>query len=132
MKKISLLFCLLTGTIGFSQTGYDIKINIKGAKDTMVFLAKYNFDKQYITDTCKKIKNGLITFKGKKDLDKGVYFLVSQDKVRYFDFFVNMNTKMNISSDISDMVNSLKSADSKENEDFFGYIKFITQYFFEL
>ena len=55
MKKISLLFCLLTGTIGFSQTGYDIKINIKGAKDTMVFLAKYNFDKQYITDTCKKI-----------------------------------------------------------------------------
>ncbi|MBK7667184.1 MAG: DUF4369 domain-containing protein [Sphingobacteriaceae bacterium] len=126
MKKLAVLFCLLTGTLSYSQGGYDIKINIKGLKDTMVFLAKYNFDKQYIVDTCKKVKNGNIVFKGKKDLDKGVYFLVSQEKIRYFDFFVNENTKLTISSDMADMVNGLKAPGSKENEDFFGYIQFIT------
>lgn len=126
MKKLVVLFCLLTGTLSYSQGGYDIKINIKGLKDTMVFLAKYNFDKQYIVDTCKKVKSGNIVFKGKKDLDKGVYFLVSQEKIRYFDFFVNENTKLTISSDMADMVNGLKAPGSKENEDFFGYIQFIT------
>jgi len=127
MKKLLFLICTLTCSLCFSQGGYDIKVNIKGAKDSMVFLAKYNFDKQYIADTCKKVKNGVITFKGKNPLDKGVYFLVSQDKVRYFDFFVNENSKMTFSSDVSDMVNSLKSLDSKENENFFNYIKFISQ-----
>ncbi len=126
MKKSIVLFLAFTCSFCFSQ-GYDIKVNIKGAKDSMVFLAKYNFDKQYISDTCKKVKNGAITFKGKKPLDKGVYFLVSQDKVRYFDFFVNENQKLTFASDISDMVNSLKSLDSKENENFFNYIKFISQ-----
>jgi hypothetical protein len=85
-KKIILPFILLSGLSAFSQGGYEIKINLKGAKDTMVFLAKYQFDKQYIVDTCKNVKGGNIVFKGKRDLDKGVYFLVGQEKVRYFDF----------------------------------------------
>mgnify|MGYP003338065867 CR=1 FL=1 len=42
---------------------------------------------------CKKIKNGLVEFKGKKDLDKGVYTLVSQGKSIYFDIFINENQK---------------------------------------
>lgn len=126
MKKITFLFCVLISALSYSQ-GYDIKVTIKGSKDTMVYLAKYNFDKQYIVDTCKKVKGGNISFKGKNNLDKGVYFVVSQEKVRYFDFFVNESSKLTITTEISDMVNSLKAPGSKENEDFFGYIKFITQ-----
>ena len=127
MKKIAVLFSLLISSLAFAQSGYDIKISIKDAKDTMVFLAKYTFDKQYIVDTCKKVTKGNISFKGKKDLDKGVYFLVSQDKVRYFDFFINENTKLAITTEVADMVNTLKAPGSKENEEFFSYIKFITQ-----
>jgi thiol-disulfide isomerase/thioredoxin len=127
MKRISFLVCLFISTISFSQGGYDIKINVKGAKDSTMFLARYNFDKQYIVDTCKKVKAGNVVFKGKRDLDKGVYFLVSQEKVRYFDFFINENTKLTISTDIADMVNALKAPDSKENAEFFKYIQFITQ-----
>jgi len=127
MKRLFIILALLSGVSIKSQTGYDIKINLKGAKDTAVYLAKYTFDKQYIVDTCKKVQKGAVVFKGKKDLDKGVYFLVSQDKVRYFDFFVNENTKLNISTDMSDVVKTLKAPGSKENEDFFAYIKYITE-----
>ena len=127
MKKFILL---LASTAVFSfnakSQGYDIKINFKGCKDTMAYLVKYTFDQQYISDTCKKIKNGLIEFKGKKDLDKGVYTLVSDAKSIYFDFFVNESQKFVITTDASDIVNSLKVTGSKENEMFFSYIKYIT------
>lgn len=127
MKKISFLLAVLVGTQVYSQSGFDIRINIKGAPDTTMFLAKYTFDKQYIVDTCKKVVKGAVVFKGKKELDKGVYFLVSQGRARYFDFFVNESSKLTIAADMADMVKTLKAPGSKENEDFFSYIKFITE-----
>jgi hypothetical protein len=126
MKRLIFLLALLIGGLAHSQTGFDIKINIKGAKDSVLYLAKYTFDRHLIVDTCKKLVKGNAVFKGKKDLDKGVYFLVSQDKVRYFDFFINESSKLNINADITDMVGTLKAPASKENEAFFSYIKYIT------
>jgi thiol-disulfide isomerase/thioredoxin len=128
MKKFTLL---LSSAILFSvgakaQSGYDIKINFKGCKDTMVFLVKYQFDQQYISDTAKNVKNGNIRFKGTKDLDKGVYVLVSQEKTTYFDLFINENQKFTVNADMANVVNSLKSIGNKENEQFFSYINFIT------
>ncbi len=127
MKKFILLLAS-TAVFSFSaqSQGYDIKINFKGCKDTMAYLVKYTFDQQYIADTCKKIKNGLIEFKGKKDLDKGVYTLVSDAKSIYFDFFINENQKFTMSTDNADIVNTLKVTGNKENEMFFSYIKYIT------
>ncbi len=126
MKKIILPLILFLGFTARSQGGYEIKINIKGFKDDTTYLAKYTFDKQYIVDTCKKVVNGSMVFKGKRDLDKGVYFLVNKKKVRYFDFFINENTRFTINSDETDIVKNLKSPDSKENDDFLGYIRYIT------
>ena len=127
MKKFILFLTIATiySFSGLSQNGYDIKVNFKGCKDSMVYLVKYTWDQQYLVDTCKKIKNGQIQFKGKKDLDKGVYVLVSQSNSIYFDFFINENQKFSISTDISDVVNSLKVSGNKENEEFFKYIKYI-------
>lgn len=128
MKKITfLLSSIFLLSLGASaQSGYDIKINFKGCKDTMVYLVRYMFDQNNIADTCKKVKNGQIQFKGKKDLEKGVYVLVSEGKATYFDFFINENQKFTINVDMADMVNSLKSIGNKENEQFFSYIKYIT------
>ncbi len=122
-KVLSSLFVMLAAAA--AAQGHAIKINLKGAKDTMVYLVKYTWDQQYIADTCKNVKNGEIVFKGKNDLDKGVYILVSEAKGVYFDLFVNESQKFTISADMADISNTLKS-DSKENQDFFTYIKFIT------
>lgn len=127
MKRYLIILFVYFSAAVSAQEGYDIKISIKGISDSVVYLAKYTFDKQYIVDTCKKVVKGNIVFKGKRNLDKGVYFLVSQDKVRYFDFFVNESSKLTITTDASDFVKNLKSPGSKENEEFFRYIDFITQ-----
>ena len=128
MKKFTLLLssAILLSLGAKAQSGFDIKINLKGCKDTMVFLVKYQFDQQYIADTCKNVKNGAIRFKGAKELDKGVYVLVSQEKSTYFDFFINENQKFSITGDMANMVGSLKSIGNKENEQFFSYINYIT------
>src|SRR5690349_15768769 len=119
MKKLFVLFSAIFLVTGTRAQGYDIKINFKGCTDTMLFLVKYQFDQQYISDTAKNVKNGQIQFKGKKDLDKGVYTLVSQGKSIYFDFFINESAKFTINTDMDDIVGNLKSANSKENELFF-------------
>ncbi len=127
MKKVLLL---VTASFVFSlatkaQSGYDIKFNFKGIKDSIMYLVMYRFDQRIIADTSKRIKNGVVQFKGKKDLDKGVYLLVNQEKSTYFDFFINENQKFTVNLDVSDISNTLKSVGNKENEQFFSYIKFI-------
>ncbi|MFZ9451733.1 MAG: DUF4369 domain-containing protein, partial [Bacteroidia bacterium] len=110
----------------YAQKGYDITIKMKGCNDSMVYLVKYIFDQQYITDTCKNIKDGLIRFKGQDPLDKGIYTLVSQGKSVYFDFFINDSFKFTITTDKSDIISNLKCTGSKDNEQFFSYLKFIS------
>ena len=129
IKKILFSFGLASIALTNSaQTGHEIKIQFKNCKDTVAYLAFYQFDKSYLADTCKKIVKGNIVFKGKNNLDKGVYYLVSQDKARYFDFFIDDQTqKLTITTDTADLVKNLKSPTSKQNDDFFSYIKFITE-----
>ncbi|MES2566478.1 MAG: thioredoxin-like domain-containing protein [Bacteroidota bacterium] len=130
MKKLLLtlsLLSVLTTISAQSNQGHDIRINFKNCKDTVMYLAFFQFDKSYIADTCKKVVKGNVVFKGPKTLDKGVYYLVSQDKAKYFDFFITeSNQKFTINTDTADLVKNLKSTTSKENDDFFNYIKFIT------
>ncbi|WP_348799571.1 thioredoxin-like domain-containing protein [Flavobacterium adhaerens] len=134
MKKITfsfiLFFCLQFAN---AQTGHEIKINLKNCKDTIAYLAYYQFDKMYISDTCKKIVNGNIIFTGKKKLDKGVYFLLSQEKGNYFDFIIDeQSQKQQITSDKLDLLKNLKAISSKQNENFFDYMRFVSSKNIEL
>ena len=110
-----------------AQIGYSIKLNLKNCNDTSMFLVKYYFSSQYLIDSCKKIKNGAIIFKGESNLDKGVYAIVGQNKSSfYFQIFVNEGQKFTINADLNDVVNTLKAESSKENDIAFEYMKFMT------
>lgn len=128
--KRSTLALLVLFIASFSlqaQKGYDIKLNLKNCPDTSMYLVKYYFGNNYIVDSCKKIKNGKIQFKGSTELDKGVYALVGQNKSSYyFQIFVNENQKYTVSADVTDIVNTLKAEGSKENDIAFGFMKFMT------
>ena len=127
MKKFILGLCILCiSAAAKAQGGYDIKINLEGCTDTTLYLVKYTFDQQFMADTCKKVKNGHIEFKGNNPLDKGMYALVSPAMSKYFDFFVNESEKFTLTAVYSDMANTMKSPDSRENELMFSYAKFMT------
>lgn len=127
MKKIFLsliLVCFIANVK--AQNTYDIKINLKNCKDTLAYLTFYQFDKNMIVDTCTNIKNGKIIFNGKRKLDNGIYSLIGQGKTIYFDFFIDENTqKMDISSDdFSNYKATLTCNNSKQENDFFKYIRY--------
>jgi thiol-disulfide isomerase/thioredoxin len=128
MKKLVILFAALTGfaTHSKAQQGYDIKINLKGCTDTAMYLVRYVFDQQTIADTCKNVKNGLIVFKNKKPLEKGMYAVVSTGFVKYFDFIANESQKFTITGTQSALAATLRSADSKENDLLFSYARYMT------
>lgn len=128
MKKFILLCSVIAvfAANSSAQQGYDIKINLKGCPDTAMYLVKYQFDQQFLVDTSRGIKNGAIHFKGKKPLDKGMYAVVSTGMVRHFDLFVNENEKFTVTGTYSDLANTLRSADSKENDLMFSYGRFMS------
>ena len=129
MNKIllSFVFCL-SSFYATSQSGYQITINLKDCKDTLAYLTYYQMDKNFIKDTCTHIKNGKIIFKGKGKLDKGIYSLVSQQKSVYFDFFIDDETQnLELKNDIGvTNIDGLTAINSPRENDFFDYIKFIT------
>ena len=128
MKKLAPFLLMFFGFHAKSQSGYEIKANIKNFPDSVAYLAKYTFGKQYIVDTCKNAIKGNIVFKGKKELDKGMYFVASLDKdkkaVHRFDFIVDDSYKFTLNTDMQDLQGNLKCVGSKENEDFFDYTRF--------
>ncbi len=127
MKKALLTLLVFSSLFSNSQSsGYEIKVSIKGAPDSMFYLARYYFDQTVLVDSCKNPKLGVGVFKGKEPLEKGVYILASQGKGRYIDFFVDDSQKFSLTADIADIVNTIKAEGSNENNQIFSYAKFMT------
>lgn len=128
MKKNNLLALsvLAVSFVMHSQTGYEIKMNLKNAPDSTYYLAKYYFGQTFIVDSAKHVKNGQGVFKGKENLDRGIYVLANQRRERYIDFMVNEKQKFSMNGDFKDLGNTLRSPDSKENDDLMGYARFFT------
>ncbi len=127
MKKYALLF-LFFAAVAQAQSGYHLKINLKNCKDTLVYLTFYQFDKTLIKDTCTHIKNGKIEFKGAGKLDRGIYSIVGQQKSILFDFFIDEETQfLELKSDADFLyAKDIEALNSKRENDFFNYIRFIS------
>lgn len=124
----TILIVLLMNTINlscFAQTGYSITFNIQGVNDSLLLLANYSGDKQFVVDTAYRDKNNRYVFSDAADLLSGMYFIAGQNKTRLFDFLVSDSRELTISGTKNQYPQSLKVKGSKENELFFAYIVFL-------
>ncbi len=130
MKKIYPVFITvlcLTGALK-AQNGYRIQVNFKGCTDSNLFIARYFWDQVPLMDSCKRIKNGKVEFKGDMALDNGVYLLVNQNKNSFYcQFIVDKNQNFTINLNASDISGTLRSPDDKQNDEFFSYVRFVSQ-----
>lgn len=123
-----ILIVLLFNTIYFTskaQSSYRITFDIKGLSDSLVLLAHYSGDKQFVVDTAYPDKKNQYTFIGKQELLPGMYFIAGQNKSRFFDFLVSDSRNFTISGIKDQYPQSLKVKESKENELFFNYMMFL-------
>ena len=101
----------------------EIKFVLKGIPDTMLYIATYYADKNYMYDTLYVSKKEPYTFIMKKDslVPRGIYLLASQNKVKYMDFVIDSSFSFtaiaeNINPDAIDIMNNIRFIGSPENE----------------
>jgi|UPI000347B8D3 peroxiredoxin len=129
MKSIyfSLLLSIVS-SVGFAQDpirNYDFKFKISGLSDTTdsaVFLANYYGGKQYYYDT-GMVDNGIVHFKG-DSIKGGIYSIITWDKKAYFEFVVN-EPVIEMETNPSNFINTMKVKTSEENKKFYEYLRFI-------
>ena len=106
------------------KKGHTINGEIIGLKDSTVMLAYYFGGKQYATDTAE-VLNGKFSFKGKKELQGGMYLVVLSNQ-QYFDIIVS-EQHFSFSTKLTDLIGEMTFKNSKENPPFYKYLNFITQ-----
>jgi len=96
LSLVLVLVCLSVNTFAQkkskkSSQGSEIKIILGGLPDTMLYLAAYYADKNYMYDTLYLSKKEPYTFISKKDIfiPRGIYLLANQDKVKLMEMVVD-------------------------------------------
>lgn len=125
MKKILvLLISLIAVCTSFSQqTGHRITLEMEGYVDTLAYLGHYFGDKLSISDT-SRVNNGKVVFAGEEPLKQGVYFLVSQNKKKLFEFLVGEDQEFGIRSSATGLPEDTRIDGSSENELFYDYLRY--------
>ena len=127
MKNIlSILLILSFSLAGFSQKNdFKIKIKVDGMKESPAYLIRYFGKERYYKDTAQFNNDGLIVFEGEEHYPGGIYTLYTGTKI-LFEFVINREPLIELETDTLDYVNNMMVKKSKENEAFFGHLKFIT------
>ncbi len=101
-----------------AQKGYDIKVILENNPDSVYYLARYQGNKTYITDTSFSF-TGQAHFTGQEPLQSGIYLLASSEKVRMIEFIVGHEQHFEIH--IKRLKDSIhyETKNSVENELFF-------------
>ncbi|MDP4266130.1 MAG: redoxin domain-containing protein [Bacteroidota bacterium] len=121
---LSILFFAITTCAFAGKDAYNIKLKIKGSKDSVLYLGTYFMGKQYIKDTARIDQAGYYTFKGKEKLDYGLYLVASQKKVILFDIILTEDF-FSLETDTTDYIKNMVVKGSAENTLFFNFLNYI-------
>ncbi|NQT77794.1 MAG: DUF5106 domain-containing protein [Bacteroidetes bacterium] len=133
MKKLILiLFITLSFLSVFAQNSpYKIRINLRAYSDTIGFLGHYYGNKLSISDTADA-KNGKIVFEGHEALKQGVYFFISGEKKKLFEFLIDANQDFSLRSSLESPIEDMIIKGSEENTLFYNYLKYNRQCYGEI
>ncbi|MEX2379981.1 MAG: DUF5106 domain-containing protein [Vicingaceae bacterium] len=128
MKKyIVLLFSLLFALPFFGQEskGHQLTFKIKNYTDSVAHLSYFYGKGQFYRDTAIVNNKGEFEFKDDTDtLEHGMYSVLNTEG-KLFDFIVDKQ-EFTITSDYENLIQSLISKGSPENEAFFEYYKYLS------
>lgn len=103
--------------------GHEIVFNIKGAKDTIVYLVIHYNEKLILKDSVKPSAPGKYIFKGANRYDDGLYSLVSDKKSLYLNFILDNNQHFEYNLDTTGIVDNFSVKNSPENTEMLRFQK---------
>lgn len=130
MKQVKILvYTLVLVLLSINSSGQSgLKINLKldGLNDSLLLLASYTGDKQFVVDTIYPDKN--FNYRISKDtlVPEGMYFFASSKKSKILDFIISGKQDISITGNIKELPHSLVSKSNDENNVLFEYIQFLS------
>lgn len=125
---VTILLVSYTGSqaapAGNDASGYEIRIKITGLRDSLVHLANYYGDKQYLKDSAMVDASGNVVFKGSEPLPGGIYLFVFPNKT-YFELLVDKEQHFSLDCTMGQVIETMKVKGSSDNQLFYDYLKFI-------
>ncbi len=127
LLKIALITLILTSisSISYGQDKYRINVKLEGLNDSLLIMASYIGDKQFIVDTAYADKQFTYHFTGDSLLPEGMYIIAGSNKTKIFDFIISGKQHISITGDKNKLPASLKSKPEDENSILFNYINFL-------
>ncbi len=105
--------------------GYKIDVQIKGAKDTVCYLAYHYGKKILVQDTFNIDSKGKAIFEGDEPLQGGIYIVIVPGN-GFFEFLANgKENNFSLSTDTTNYIMNMKVKGSKENKWFNDYQRFL-------
>jgi peroxiredoxin len=114
-----------TDSIGQNEA-FNLNIKVSGIKDSIIYLANYYGDKQYLKDSTNADASGKFSFKSQEPMPGGIYLIVLPGK-RYFEVVVDKEQKFSMETEDAQLVEKMKVSGSEQNKMFYEYLRFIQQ-----
>lgn len=111
---------------GAEKPAYELTFKISGLKDSMVYLANYYGDKQYLKDSTHADADGNVVFRGPEKLPGGIYLFVFPGKT-YFEILLDQEQTFTMECSMSNVIETMKVNGSEDNRLFYEYLKFIQE-----
>lgn len=122
----ALMFLMAGASAQSGGKQVNLQFTIKGVENDTVYLIRYYGDKMYYADTARSDAKGTVRFKSKFAAEAGMYAVMPKDKSGYFEVILN-NEDVYIETEKGAFVPKMKVVKSKENQEFYKYINFITE-----
>ena len=125
LPVIFLVLSTLPVVAGTFQAGYMITVRILNCTDTLFYLNHYSGNDVVNDDTARRNPSGYFIFKGNDNLDEGMYFISSNLKNRYFDFFISHTQDLKFETDLADLVGSMTTSDTDDNKTYYKTLSYL-------
>ncbi len=121
---ILLMLPLMVSSQNPGQKGYEIEVHIKGMSNSDLYLGFHYGQRQFIKDTIQLDQNGQGVFRGNQALGQGIYLVITPSK-KYFEILIGQDQHFSLTTNVQDLVHTLKFEGSSINTVFNGYQKFM-------
>ena len=128
MKKKNIIRVLslyiLFAISGNSYSQYKISFSIPDFPDDTLLFGHYFNESIMLKDSFFLDNNGYAEIKGEESLLPGMYTVYFPNQMR-FDLMVDKDQEFSVSTDTTDLMRSTVIKDSKDNELFYSYLKYL-------
>ena len=122
---------LIAGVVSAApKKGYKITVQIKNAKDTVLYMGYYYGKYTPAMDTARINKKGQFVFESTtKEVKPGVYFF-SNPQGRYAEFIINLDKPtFTLKTDETNWITNMQVTGSPENKAFYDYQRLNQHYY---